>query len=203
MGQGSSAQSRRQRRRRRGLRRAGRRLKPLLQSLGPVNTVGESFTVYKVLDVDVSLPRRESKTGRGHRAFEVVGDPDMSPEDAARRRDFTVNAIAWDPLRGRLSRSVRWPARSARAASAARRRSAHVRRRQPARAPRHPVRGAIRPRDGSGPTRDLCRDISARRPSGRARLGRDRKAAPARRPAGSRLRAGARARRHRSACSPN
>jgi len=74
------------------------RLKPLLQSLGTVNTVGESFTVYKVLDVDVSLPRRESKTGRGHRAFEVVGDPDMSPEDAARRRDFTVNAIAWDPL---------------------------------------------------------------------------------------------------------
>ena len=74
------------------------RLKPLLDSLGPVNTVGESFTVYKVLDVDVSLPRRESKIGRGHRAFEVSGDPDMAPEDAARRRDFTVNAIAWDPL---------------------------------------------------------------------------------------------------------
>jgi tRNA nucleotidyltransferase (CCA-adding enzyme) len=74
------------------------RLKALLQSLGSVNTVGESFTVYKVLDVDVSLPRRESKTGRGHRAFEIAGDPDMSPEEAARRRDFTVNAIAWDPL---------------------------------------------------------------------------------------------------------
>ncbi len=74
------------------------RLKPLLDSLGSVNTVGESFTVYKVLDVDVSLPRRESKIGRGHRAFEVSGDPDMVPEDAARRRDFTVNAIAWDPL---------------------------------------------------------------------------------------------------------
>ena len=74
------------------------RLKPLLDSLGSVNTVGESFTVYKVLDVDVSLPRRESKIGRGHRAFEVSGDPDMAPEDAARRRDFTVNAIAWDPL---------------------------------------------------------------------------------------------------------
>jgi tRNA nucleotidyltransferase (CCA-adding enzyme) len=44
------------------------------------------------------LPRRESKTGRGHRAFEVEGDPHLSFEDAARRRDFTVNAIAWDPL---------------------------------------------------------------------------------------------------------
>ena len=74
------------------------RLKALLATLGPVNTVGESFTVYKVLDVDVSLPRRESKIGRGHRAFDVSGEPDMRPEEAARRRDFTVNAIAWDPL---------------------------------------------------------------------------------------------------------
>jgi len=74
------------------------RLKALLDTLAPVNIVGESFTVYKVLDVDVSLPRRESKIGRGHRGFEISGDPDMPPEEAARRRDFTVNAIAWDPL---------------------------------------------------------------------------------------------------------
>ena len=60
--------------------------------------VGESFQVYKCGDIDVSLPRRESKSGRGHRAFEVTGDPAMSIEEAARRRDFTVNAIAWDPL---------------------------------------------------------------------------------------------------------
>ena len=72
----------------------------LLARFGPVNTVGESFTVYKVADIDVALPRRESKIGRGHRAFEVTGDPDMSPADAARRRDFTINAIAWDPLTG-------------------------------------------------------------------------------------------------------
>src|SRR5262249_786551 len=58
----------------------------------------ESFTVYKVGDIDVGLPRRESKTSRGHRGFEVTGDPSMSVEEAARRRDFTVNAIAWDPL---------------------------------------------------------------------------------------------------------
>ena len=76
------------------------RLQPLLATLGPVNAVGESFTVYKVLDVDVSLPRRESKIGRGHRAFAVTGDPELSVEEAARRRDFTVNAIAWDPLSG-------------------------------------------------------------------------------------------------------
>jgi len=73
-------------------------LKGLLDTLAPVNIVGESFTVYKVLDVDVSLPRRDSKVGRGHRGFEVSGDPDMAPEEAARRRDFTINAVAWDPL---------------------------------------------------------------------------------------------------------
>ncbi len=73
-------------------------LRTLLSRFGSVNTIGESFTVYKVADIDVSLPRRESKSGRGHKAFEVTGDPWMAPQEAARRRDFTVNAIAWDPL---------------------------------------------------------------------------------------------------------
>jgi tRNA nucleotidyltransferase (CCA-adding enzyme) len=73
-------------------------LRALLSRFGSVNTIGESFTVYKVAGIDVSLPRRESKTGRGHKAFEVTGDPWMPPEEAARRRDFTINAIAWDPL---------------------------------------------------------------------------------------------------------
>ncbi len=74
------------------------RLMSLLARVGAVNTVGESFTVYKVLGLDVSLPRRESKVGRGHKGFEVTGDPSLSIEEAARRRDFTINAIAWDPL---------------------------------------------------------------------------------------------------------
>jgi tRNA nucleotidyltransferase (CCA-adding enzyme) len=73
-------------------------LRHLLESLGRVETVGESFQVYKSGDIDVSLPRRESKAGRGHRGFDVTGDPTMPIEEAARRRDFTVNAIAWDPL---------------------------------------------------------------------------------------------------------
>jgi tRNA nucleotidyltransferase (CCA-adding enzyme) len=83
------------------------RLKELLRRVGRVNAVGESFTVYKVTvrdedgarrEIDVSLPRRESKTGRGHRGFAVEGDPTMSVEEAARRRDFTVNAILFDPV---------------------------------------------------------------------------------------------------------
>jgi tRNA nucleotidyltransferase (CCA-adding enzyme) len=75
-------------------------LRPLLESFGRVEAVGESFQVYKLGTIDVSLPRRDSKAGRGHRGFIVVGDPDLSIEEAARRRDFTVNAISWDPLTG-------------------------------------------------------------------------------------------------------
>jgi tRNA nucleotidyltransferase (CCA-adding enzyme) len=76
------------------------RLRTLLESFGRVETVGESFQVYKVAGVDVSLPRRESKSGRGHKGFVISGDPAMSIADAARRRDFTINAISWDPLTG-------------------------------------------------------------------------------------------------------
>jgi tRNA nucleotidyltransferase (CCA-adding enzyme) len=73
-------------------------LRALLERFGRVDTVGESFTVYKTGGIDVSLPRRESKSGRGHKGFVVEGDPHLSEIDAARRRDFTINAIAWDPI---------------------------------------------------------------------------------------------------------
>lgn len=73
-------------------------LRRLLEPFGRIETIGESFQVYKIGDIDVSLPRRESKAGRGHRGFDVSGDPTLSIEEAARRRDFTVNAISWDPL---------------------------------------------------------------------------------------------------------
>src|SRR6476469_1102736 len=75
-------------------------LPTLLEPFGRVEAVGASFQVYKVGDVDVSLPRRDSQAARGHRDFSVTGDPSMSIEEAARRRDFTINAISWDPLTG-------------------------------------------------------------------------------------------------------
>lgn len=69
----------------------------------PVNAVGEVFAVYKLgRDLDVSLPRRERKSGPGHRGFAVEGDPKMSFEEACSRRDFTVNAILKDPLTGEI-----------------------------------------------------------------------------------------------------
>lgn len=75
-------------------------LRELLSAFGRVEPIGQSFAVYKIGDLDIALPRRESKSGRGHKAFRVEGDPHLSTEDAARRRDFTINAIAWDPLTG-------------------------------------------------------------------------------------------------------
>jgi tRNA nucleotidyltransferase (CCA-adding enzyme) len=79
------------------------RLRELLDAFGPVNVVGEAFTVYKLgAHLDVSLPRRERKTGRGHRAFFIEGDPEMSFEEATARRDFTINAILQDPLTGEI-----------------------------------------------------------------------------------------------------
>jgi len=78
-------------------------LRELLDLFEPVNVVGEAFTVYKLgAHLDVSLPRRERKSGRGHRGFFIEGDPAMTIEDAARRRDFTVNAILKDPLTGEV-----------------------------------------------------------------------------------------------------
>lgn len=68
-----------------------------------VDEVGRQFGVLKVSkrgvveDLDVSVPRRDSKIGAGHRGFAVDLDTDMTPAAAAARRDFTVNALLYDP----------------------------------------------------------------------------------------------------------
>ncbi len=73
---------------------------------GEVGTVGKAFAIVKLVaegvDIDLALPRRDSKVADGHRGFEVVADPHLTPEEAARRRDFTINAIAADPLTGAI-----------------------------------------------------------------------------------------------------
>jgi tRNA nucleotidyltransferase (CCA-adding enzyme) len=79
-------------------------LRAMLEGMFEVDAVGEAFSVYKLkgLPIDVSLPRRDNKTGEGHRGFEVEGDHTMTVEEAAARRDFTINSMAWDPIAGRL-----------------------------------------------------------------------------------------------------
>jgi tRNA nucleotidyltransferase (CCA-adding enzyme) len=79
------------------------KLREILESFGKVDAVGEAFTVYKIgQDLDVSLPRRERKIARGHKGFVVEGDPNMSFEEACKRRDFTINAILQDVLTGEI-----------------------------------------------------------------------------------------------------
>ncbi len=72
-----------------------------------VNLVGEQFKVIKVsvengIELDISIPRLDSKAGRGHRGFNILGDPSLSIKDAAKRRDFTINSMAADPLTGEV-----------------------------------------------------------------------------------------------------
>jgi len=90
---------------------AGVDFETLQRALGPfgaTDIVGRSFGVIKVRsaatgeEYDFSLPRRESKTGAGHRGFAVAPDPTLSDAEAAARRDFTVNAIALDPFTGEI-----------------------------------------------------------------------------------------------------
>ena len=71
-----------------------------LESFGKVKLVGKSFGVLKLIvedeEYDFALPRTEKKVGDGHKGFEVISNSFLSFEQAAIRRDFTINAIAYD-----------------------------------------------------------------------------------------------------------
>jgi len=77
-------------------------LQRVLARFGGTDLVGRSFGVIKLRirgrEYDFSLPRRESKEGSGHRGFAITPDPQLSDAEAAARRDFTINAIAYDPF---------------------------------------------------------------------------------------------------------
>src|SRR5262245_48499901 len=51
------------------------------QSLSELRT---SESKIQRFEIDISIPRRESKSGRGHRGFVITGDPHMTFEEAAR-----------------------------------------------------------------------------------------------------------------------
>lgn len=62
-----------------------------------VDLVGKSFGILKVNNTfDISIPRRDNKTGAGHTGFDILSDPGMSFEEAALRRDFTINSFGVD-----------------------------------------------------------------------------------------------------------
>ncbi|HXV62079.1 MAG TPA: HDIG domain-containing protein [Vicinamibacteria bacterium] len=74
-------------------------LERILARFGEVNRVGRAFAVLRVkgIEADFSVPRHDSKTGPGHRGFSVGIAPDIEFEEAARRRDLTINSIGYDP----------------------------------------------------------------------------------------------------------
>ena len=81
-----------------------RRLRTLLGELGEVHDRGASFGVLGLRhsDLDVAMPRTESRTGARHTDFDVTVDPFLSPREACRRRDFTINAMLRDVLTGEV-----------------------------------------------------------------------------------------------------
>ena len=79
-------------------------LEEILDSLGQRMTIGESFGIYglKGVELDIAMPRKEEARGMGHRDFQVYVDPFIGTEAAARRRDFTFNALMQDVLTGEI-----------------------------------------------------------------------------------------------------
>ncbi|MFM8468552.1 MAG: CCA tRNA nucleotidyltransferase [Limisphaerales bacterium] len=83
------------------------RLAKALRRWGRVDFVGQSFGVAKLttgsgLAYDFAIPRRDRKVARGHKGFEVEFDADITPQEAASRRDFTINALMFDPRQGEV-----------------------------------------------------------------------------------------------------
>jgi len=77
------------------------RLEEILSRHGTINIVGKAFGIIKFkcfngMEYDFSVPRTENKIGVGHKGFEVSVDPFLTPEKAAKRRDFTINTLAYD-----------------------------------------------------------------------------------------------------------
>lgn len=82
------------------------KLHSLLSGFGEVDCVGKSFGIFKLRYkneiLDFSQPRREKKSGIGHKGFDIEVDPGMNPKQAAARRDFTINSMGWDPISGEI-----------------------------------------------------------------------------------------------------
>jgi len=82
-------------------------LATFLSEHGEINLVGKSFGIVKFhidseSDFDFSVPRSDNKIGIGHKDFAVTFDAEMTPEKAVSRRDFTWNALAYDPINGEI-----------------------------------------------------------------------------------------------------
>jgi len=76
------------------------KLESILSKHGRPNLVGKCFGIIKLRqddkEYDFSIPRKENLIGIGHKAFEVEFVPNITPEEAAYRRDLTINSMFFD-----------------------------------------------------------------------------------------------------------
>ena len=79
-------------------------LEEILDSVGQRLSMGESFGIFglKGYSLDIAMPRKEEVRGQGHRDFDIFVDPFIGTHAAARRRDFTCNALMQDVLTGEI-----------------------------------------------------------------------------------------------------
>jgi len=83
-------------------------LEKILSEYGSVDLVGQTFGVILFkpagsdMTYDFSIPRKENKVGIGHKGFKIFFDKDMTIKEAGARRDFTWNALAYDPLENKI-----------------------------------------------------------------------------------------------------
>lgn len=75
-------------------------LEEILDGLGQRLAIGESFGIFGLrgYELDIAMPRKEEVRGHGHKDFDIFVDPFIGTEAAARRRDFTFNALMQDVL---------------------------------------------------------------------------------------------------------
>ncbi len=75
-------------------------LHALLSEQFSVHFVGKAFAVFKLqgLPIDISIPSRiRNDTATSIPSLIRQADPGMSIDEALARRDFSINAMAWDP----------------------------------------------------------------------------------------------------------
>jgi len=84
-------------------------LEKFLKSYGKVDLVGKRFSVLKFLprggrqQLDISIPRLDFSFGTGgYKDVKVKSDPDLPIEEDLARRDFTINAMAWNVVTNEL-----------------------------------------------------------------------------------------------------
>ena len=81
-------------------------LENILKQFGNIEkrTVGNNFGIYNInrFNLDISLSRKETAIGKGHKDFDIIVDPYLSLKESAKRRDFTINALMKNILTGEI-----------------------------------------------------------------------------------------------------